>query len=62
MYIEPAGDGACRLILRGRVEPLREPTLSKRLALMLDVPVDFIMEQRMLRTVKRLAEGSEGQR
>lgn len=56
MYLEPDSADSCRLLLRGCLEPLREPTWSKRLGGALDEPVDMVMEQRMLRTIKRLAE------
>lgn len=56
MIIIPDNQGSCRLLLRGRVEALREPTLAKQLAGVIDAPIDFVMEQRMLRTIKRLAE------
>ena len=56
IYIQPYTDNSCRLILRSCVEKLRDPTLGKRLALALEVPIDFLMEQRMLRTIRRLAE------
>lgn len=60
IYIEPTSTEACRLILRGYIEPLRKPTWHRRLAGALEEPVDFVMEQRMLRTVKRLAESTMG--
>jgi len=60
MYLEPRAEDQTRLILRGCVEPPVEPTLGKRLEGVLEEPVDFIMEQRMLRTVKRLAESRDG--
>ena len=56
IYIEPVGAGECRLLLRGCIEPLTNATWLKRLAFALEGPIDFVMEQRMLRTVKRLAE------
>jgi len=56
MYILHTGPDSSRLILRGCIEPVREPSMSKRLALALDEPIDFLMEQRMLRTIRRLAE------
>jgi len=56
MYVEPQAKGGCRLVLRSCLEALRMPTLGKRVGLAVEVPVDFIMEQRMLRTIKRLAE------
>ena len=56
IYVEPIAADSCRLLLRGCIESLREPSLLKRIALIFDEPIDFVMEQRMLRTVKRLAE------
>lgn len=58
IYVEPTPPHACRLLVRGCIERLREPTWPKRLALALGEPVDFVMEQRMLRTIQRLAESS----
>ena len=58
MYVEPRSATCCRLLLRGCIEPLRRPTFSKHLANLLEEPIDFIMEQRMLRTIKRLAEST----
>jgi len=60
MYVEPGSGGASRLLLRGCIEALREPTVTKRLGGLVEEPIDFIMEQRMLRTIKRLAEGGGG--
>ncbi len=57
IYAEPAPAGSCRLVVRGCVEPLRNGSWLGRLAAALEAPVDFVMEQRMLRTIKRLAEG-----
>jgi hypothetical protein len=37
-------------------QPLRNPSILKRLGLALEMPIDFLMEQRMLRTIKRLSE------
>lgn len=56
MYVESVAGNSSRILLRGCIEPLREPTFSKRLTNLLAEPIDFIMEQRMLRTIKRLAE------
>ena len=56
MYVEPAAGHSSRLLLRSCIEPLRAPTFLQRLANLLEEPLDFIMEQRMLRTIKRLAE------
>jgi len=59
IYIEPINQKSCRLILRSCIEELRVPTLGKRLGLALEEPIDFLMEQRMLRTIRRLAENLE---
>jgi len=59
MYILPTGPDSSRLVLRGCIEPVRERSMSKRLSLALAEPIDFLMEQRMLRTIKRLAESSD---
>ncbi len=56
IYLEPRSDRLCRLILRGCIDSLRKPTLFKRVILAIDTPIDFVMEQRMLRTIRRLAE------
>jgi len=56
IYIEPSSSDSCRLLIRGCTGTLRSPSLFKRLATRLEVPVDFVFEQRMLRTIKRLAE------
>jgi hypothetical protein len=56
IYIEPLNQKSCRLILRTCIEEIRVPTLGKRLGLVLAEPIDFLMEQRMLRTIRRLAE------
>jgi hypothetical protein len=58
MYVRSESPGRCRLVLRTRLEGLRSPTLVKRVGLALDAPIDFVMEQRMLRTIRRLAESS----
>jgi hypothetical protein len=66
MYVEPADPDTSRLLLRSCIEPLGEPTVWRRLGNLVEEPIDFIMEQRMLRTIKRLAEyyldGPAGQR
>lgn len=59
MYLEPSGADTCRFLVRSCIEPLRAPSWAKRLGLAFEAPVDFVMEQRMLRTVKRLAEARE---
>jgi hypothetical protein len=58
IYIEPDSPTSCRLLLRSCIEGLRAPTLPKRVGLALDRPIDFVMEQRMLRTIRRLAESA----
>jgi hypothetical protein len=60
MYLLPQDHGSTRLILRSCIEAMREPTLRKRIDRALDEPIDFVMEQRMLRSVRRLAEGRSG--
>ena len=62
IYLEPESSEACRLVLRGRIESLREPTMLKQVGLGLEQPIDFVMEQRMLRTTRRLAEAVVRQR
>lgn len=58
MYIDPTSRRSCRLVLRSCVEPPRNPTFALRLGLAVTGPVDFVMEQRMLRTIRRLAEST----
>lgn len=59
MYIVPTAATACRLLVRGCIEPPCEAAVMKRLGAALEAPVDFVMEQRMLRTIRRLAEAGE---
>ena len=56
LYIVPTAADKCRLVLRSCLEPLGERSLLKRVGDALEKPLDFVMEQRMLRTIKRLAE------
>ncbi|MFC2057837.1 hypothetical protein ACFLR6_02745 [Campylobacterota bacterium] len=56
IYIEPRGENSCRLFVRNCIEEIRKPTIRKQLALAFEAPIDFLMEQRMLRTIRRLAE------
>jgi hypothetical protein len=56
MYILPTGTNSSRLVLRGCNERVRDPSIGKRLSLALETAIDFLMEQRMLRTIRRLAE------
>ena len=58
LYIEPNGQDSCRLLLRTCLEPLRDDSWLKRSAAALEESIDFVMEQRMLRSIKRLAERS----
>ena len=52
--LEPV-DGGCRLIVRVRADP-RPSVLA--LALPVLEPVHFVMERKMLRTIKRRAEAA----
>jgi hypothetical protein len=56
IYVVSVSPHATRLVLRSCIENLRTPTLLKRLGTALEGPVDFAMEQRMLRTLRRLSE------
>lgn len=57
LYVVPISDSSCRLVVRSCFEETRPRSLPSRLlALAVEEPVDFVMEQRMLRTIKRLAE------
>jgi hypothetical protein len=56
LYVEARDEGGSRLVVRSCIEAPRAPTLAKRLGLTLEIPIDFLMEQRMLRTIRRLAE------
>jgi hypothetical protein len=64
LHVVPAGEGVCRLLLRSRKEHRRPRSLGARLvAVLLEEPLDLVMERRMLRTVRRLAEsGAAGAR
>lgn len=57
-YLEPATATSCRLLVRGCLESTRGAPWSTRAASALEEPIDFVMEQRMLRTIKRLAESN----
>lgn len=56
IYIEPGVEGSCRLVLRSCHRSLHRPSFLRRLGESFEKPLDFVMEQRMLRTVKRLVE------
>ena len=57
IYVDPVTTATSRLLVRSCVEPLRKATWEKLIAHRLEEPIDFLMEQRMLRTIRRLAEG-----
>ena len=59
LYIESLGKNSCRLLLRSCIEKPRRSTILKQLSLSRETPIDFLMEQRMLRTIRRLAENVE---
>nr|BAJ06978.1 putative uncharacterized protein [uncultured bacterium] len=56
IYIEVQEENSCRLFLRSCIEKPKNPTTLKQLTLALEAPIDFLMEQRMLRTIRRLSE------
>jgi hypothetical protein len=56
MYLVPRGADSTRLVLRSCIEPLRKATLGARVGRAVEEPIDFLMEQRMLRSLRRLAE------
>ncbi len=56
LYLEPKDDERCRLLVRSSYEHRRKRRASERLQAALEAPIDFVMEQRLLRTLKRLAE------
>lgn len=58
MYIESTTANQCRLILRSCIEPTSGVSWTKRVVLAIEKAIDFVMEQRMLRTIKRLSEGA----
>ena len=58
LYVEPGAKGRSRLVVRSAIERLRSSTLAKRVGLALEVPIDFLLEERMLPTIRRLAEST----
>lgn len=58
-YIVKTGERNCRLIIRFCSETLRPDFLYVIVTLLFTAPVDFVMEYKMMRTIKRLAEGME---
>lgn len=57
LYIVKAGERKSRLIIRSCKESLRPDFVQVILTLLFMDPVDFVMETKMMRTIKRLAEG-----
>lgn len=57
IHLLPQGADSCRLLLRScRHERRTRSPLARALGWLLEDPLDFVMEQRMLRTIRRLAE------
>ncbi len=57
LYLVASSPDACRLVLRACKHGRRRRGLGRRLAaFFLEDPLDLVMEQRMLRTIRRLAE------
>ncbi len=57
LYLVPESAGRCRLLLRACKQERRPRSLGARwLASFFEDPLDLVMEQRMLRTIRRLAE------
>lgn len=57
-YLVPVTANTSRLLVRGCFEETRRRSLGQRLGFAMEQPIDFVMEQRMLRTIRRLAEAS----
>ena len=55
MYLVPEGGDRTRLVLRSCIEAPSRRTLVTRAGRTIEESVDFLMEQRMLRTLRRLA-------
>ena len=56
LYLDDAGDRSVRLVLRSCIAPRPSPTPLDAVGTAVEEAVDFVMEQRMLRTIRRLAE------
>ena len=54
IYVDPVTEHSSRLVIRSRMGPPHSKLAS--IATAAEQPIDFLMEQRMLRTIKRLAE------
>ena len=59
LYIVKGGEHKSRLVVRSCKETLRPDFLHVIVTLLFTDPVDFVMEYKMMRTIKRLAEGME---
>ena len=59
MYVVAESDDTCRLVVRTCKQVLRRRSFGARMiATLLEDPLDLVMEQRMLRTIRRLSEGT----
>jgi hypothetical protein len=61
LYIQPTATSphaCCRLIVRDSYQRPNQRSLLRRSLEAIEAPIDFLMERRMLRTIKRLAESS----
>ncbi|MDD9941696.1 MAG: hypothetical protein OXU20_11690 [Myxococcales bacterium] len=57
LYLEPTSETSCRLLLRTCKQWRRTPPVGTRIVgSLFEEPLDLVMEQRMLRTIRRLAE------
>ena len=60
-YLVPESAGSCRLLVRACKQVRRPRGFGARLvAAFFEDPLDLVMEQRMLRTIRRLAERGDG--
>lgn len=61
LYLVRESDDSCRFVVRTCKQERRPRTRGARfIATLLEDPLDLVMEQRMLRTVRRLAERRHG--
>lgn len=56
IYVEYTTSNTSRLIVRSCIEVTQKPSMGRKLALEVEASIDFLMEQRMLRTIRRLSE------
>ena len=59
IYVDPTSDSSCRLLSRNCIETAPNGWTA-RLGRAFEEPLDFVMEQRMLRTIRRLCETRSG--